>query len=150
MSYTWSRVKTCETEGSRSTLLKCSSASSSTRETYFDTECVYNEQRITTEFDSCVIEYQEGATDRNPSFENYRYGVCQSSSSSSSSSDDDEVSLSQSEYDGAISGSAIAGLVVGVVGTAIILVLCCSCRPGKGKKNGSKSSSSSDGGNAEK
>jgi hypothetical protein len=129
--YTWSRVKTCESDGDNGRTLTCASATSYTGETYYDTKCTYLEQRTISEFDSCEIEYNSGATDREPSFENYRYGVCQSSSGSNSA-DDDEVSLSQASFDGVVSGSAIAGLLLGIVITAISMLVCCSCRPGGG------------------
>lgn len=98
-------------------------------ENFFDEECSFLQQRVTTDFDSCVIEYNSEASDRDPSFENYRYGICQSSSKSSST-DDDEVTLSQASFNGAVGGSAAAGLIAGIIITTIVMIFCCSCRPG--------------------
>lgn len=160
--YTWNRVKTCETPtssdlGYSSYKFTCSSSSTSTTDYYYDKTCSTSSFLTETSgFETCVQLYSSSASQSNPSLTNFEYGICQSTSgspstSSSSSSDDDEVSLSESQYGGAVSGTLICGILIGAVVTCLSLIFCCGYHaPGGKNTKETRSESTSDGSNNQK
>lgn len=55
-------------------------------------------------------------------FDNFIFADCQGSKKSSSN---DDVSMSSEDYAGAITGTLIAGIVIGIVAGALSLIFCC-------------------------
>lgn len=160
-SYTWNRVKTCETPtssdlGYSSYKFTCSSSTSSTTDYYYDNTCSSSFLTETSGFSNCAQLYSSSASQSNPSLTNFEYGICQSSSgapstSSGSSSDDDEVSMSESQYGGAVTGTLICGILIGAVVVCVSLIFCCGYHaPGTKNTKETRSDSTSDGSNHQK
>jgi hypothetical protein len=122
---------------------------------YYDTTCSSSFETQTSSFDQCLQLYSSTATEDSPSFSNFVYGICQSESgspsTSTSSSDDDEVSFTESEYAGAVTGTLICGTLIGAVAVMVVLVFCCGYRsPGGGDKGSSRADSSNEPSNQQK
>lgn len=150
-TWSWQRVKTCETPQSTqdyaSYLNTCSGSTTFTTDYYYDTTCKSSSYRTTTSsFEQCYQLYSGGASQTSPSYSNFQFGICQSKSSSpststSSSNDDDEVTLSESDYGGAISGTLFCGILIGAIGIIVSLIFCC------GYKSANSNNSSKESGN---
>lgn len=148
-SWSWKRVKTCETpqgtEDYATYLNTCSGSTTSTTDYYYDSTCKSSYSTETTSFEQCFQLYSSSASQASPSYSNFQYGICQSkssdpSTSTSSSNDDDEVTLSESDYGGAISGTLFSGILIGVISIILILIFCCGY---KSANSGEKSNEGS-------
>ncbi len=131
----------------------CSGSSTSTVDYYFDNTCKTSYQTVTNAFEQCYKIYSSSATQTNPSLANYQYGICQSKSSdpstSTSSTDDDEITLSESDYGGAITGTLICGIIIGLVVGAIALKFCCGFSPVP-KESSNENQNQQEGSNSQK
>jgi hypothetical protein len=138
-TYTWTAVGECVADGSApintddpfahgTVSTGCTTDTKSSIYYYHDFTCENAVKTVTSSFDQCMPVFSSDATNNNPSFANYKFGDClKSSSASSNSADDDELSMSQADYAGSISGALIGGMVFGIIVTLIVGIVCLKC-----------------------
>jgi hypothetical protein len=122
-SFNWVKTEGCIDRYSSSTNLNtseqfsCDSDSIITVDSFNDATCKKSVRTSSSRVSLCKFQYHSSDV-----YQNYIFGDCQGSHSSSN---DDDVSLSEDDYGGVITGTLIAGMIIGALLGAVILIFCC-------------------------
>jgi hypothetical protein len=122
-TFRWVKTKQCidsyssATHRNTSQQFSCDSDSIITVDNYYDGTCKKSVGTASSRVSLCKFQYYASDV-----YQNYIYAECQGSHTSSG---DDDISMSEDDYGGVITGTLIAGMVIGAVLGAVILIFCC-------------------------